>query len=209
MFQPEGDQPMAENVKSQMSHKNMVNPQRNTEAAHKKPTVKDSVESLIERKKSEREAKVAESVSEKMAGTKEGVAEVMAGMEKPKEKVSEREGETGEMGDLKGGAGAITDEAIAMAAAMKDYIFPSEIVMIKKIRTAIKAQIKIEMKKARKFQSSLNAGEAASYNKAISRIRHLKEILASLFTATFGFLKNMYVKYFTPEGHRKDLEEIQ
>jgi len=188
----------------------MVNPHRNPEAVHKKPTVKDSVDSLIGRKKAEKEAKVAESVSEKMAGTKEGVAEVIAGKEKPKEKVSERKGESGEQGDLKGGgAGTITDQAIAISAAIKNYIFPSEIIMVKKIRAAINAQIEMEWKKAKRYKRNLHNGGADGYNKSISRIRHLKEMLASLFTMTVSFLKNMYVKYFTHDGKRRDLEEIQ
>jgi len=188
----------------------MATSNRHPEAAHKKPTVKSSVDSLIGRKKAEKEAKVAESTSQKMAGTKEGVADVMSGMEKPKEKISEREGESGEKGDIKGGGGVagIGDQAQAISATIMGYIFPPEIIMVKKIRAAINAQIKVEWENAKKFQKNLDSGGADGYNKSISRIRHLKEILASMYTMTVGFLKNMYVRYFTPDGNRREIDEI-
>jgi hypothetical protein len=184
---------------------------RNSEASHKKPSVKSSVESLIERKKAEKQSQIAESAAQKMAGTKEGVAEVMGGMEKPSEKISEKKGESGEKGDIKGGGGSggTTDDSQFAGVTIKDYVFPSEVVMVKKIRTAINAQIKLEWKKAQRMSRDLDKGGADGYNKSIARIRHMKEMMFSLFNMTVGFLKNMYVKYFTPDGKRREIEDIQ
>lgn len=176
--------------------------------APKKSSVTQSVESLIQKKKAEKESRLSESVDQKKMGIQEGVAEVMAGVEKPKEKISEREGESGEKGDITGAAGtAASDEAQVIAAQLKDYQFPSELVMIKKIRTAINSQIRAEWAKAKHFQGSLTTGGADGYNTAIAKIRSLKEVLASLFTATMGFLKNLYMTYFTPDGKRRSFEE--
>ena len=188
----------------------MVTSKHHPEAADKKSTLKDSVDSLIGRKKAEKDAKVAESTSKKMAGTKEGVADVMSGMEKPSEKISEREGESGEKGDLKGGGSTKStgDETKSISEQLKHYLFPSEEVMVKMIRAAINAEIKAEWENAKKFQKFLDSGGADGYNKSISRIRHLKEVLASMYSMTVGFLKNMYAKYFAPNGDRKEIDEI-
>ena len=80
--------------------------------------------------------------------------------------------------------------------------------MVKKIRTAIQVQIKMEWKNAKKFRKQLGSGGAEGYNSSIASIRRLKEALASLFTATFGFLKNFYVKYFTPDGKKRPLKKV-
>jgi hypothetical protein len=80
--------------------------------------------------------------------------------------------------------------------------------MVKKIRTAINAQIKMEWKNALKFQKQLGRGGADPYNKAVAKVRQLKQMLSSLFGATFGFLKNLYVKYFTPDGKRREVGEV-
>ena len=80
--------------------------------------------------------------------------------------------------------------------------------MIKKIRIAIRRQIKLEQKKAKKLQKNLTTGGAQEYNQTIARIRKLKEVLASLFTATYSFLKSVYLKCFTPSGERKSLEGV-
>jgi len=181
---------------------------RNPEAHVKKTTAKESVDRFI---KDTKEKKSQAEVSEQLAGTQEGVAEVMAGMEKPKEKISERKGESGEKGDIRGG-GAVTsdddDQAQAIAAGLKDYQFPSEIVMVKKVRTAIQAQIKVEWKKAMGLKGKLNSGGASGYNDSIAKIRGLKEVLFSLFTASMDKMKKMYMKYFMPGGKRKKLDEL-
>jgi hypothetical protein len=183
----------------------MAGTRSNPEASHKKPSVKSSVESLIEKKKAEKSARVAESASRKMAGTKEGVAEVMAGMEKPSEKISEKKGESGEKGDLSsGGGGGSAGEPQVGGFSMADYVFPSEVIMVKKIRTAINEQIKLEWKKAKRMSRDLNKGGADGYSKAIARIRHLKEVMFSLFSMTIGFIKHLYARYFTPDGKRRD-----
>lgn len=183
----------------------MPDKNQNSEAEHKKPSVHESVESFIQKKKAEKETEVGEAVSEKMAGVGEEVAEVMVGVEKPKEKVSKKAGEKGE-GRMPAGK-AVTDEeeAQGITAQIKDYHFPSEEMMVKKIRTAIQAQIKMEWKKAKKFRKQLDSGGAEGYNSSIARIRRLKEVLASLFTATVGFVKNLYAKYFTPDDKRRSL----
>ena len=187
----------------------MVNPAQQPEAEQKKPSAHESVELFIQKKKAEKEAEVTEAVSEKMAGVGEEVAEVMVGVEKPKEKVAKRAGERGEKGIPTGAAGGVGDEAQAIAVQLKDYHFPSEEVMIKKIRTAITAQIKMEWKKAKKFKGQLDSGGAEGYNTAIARIRSLKQALAALFTATIGFIKNIYVKYFTPDGKKRSMKDVQ
>jgi hypothetical protein len=178
-----------------------------TPEAPKKVSAKESVESLIDRKKAEKEAEVTKGVTEKVGVTKEEVKEVMVGAEKPKEKVSKRAGEKGE-GAMPTGAAAAGDEAAVIAAQLKDYDFPSEEIMVKKIRSAINAQIKTEWKNALKFRKNLNSGGANGYNCAIAKIRELKQVLTSLFEATFGFLKNLYVKYFTPDGKRRKVGEV-
>jgi len=187
----------------------MANHTNNPEAHKKKTTPKESVDSFIGKKHAEKEAEVSESVAGKVAGTKEAV-EVIVGAEKPKEKVSERAGEKGEgKGPTGGGqAGAAADEAQAIAISLKDYHFPSEEIMVKKIRTAINAQIAFEWKKAKKFRGNIGGGGADGYNKTIAKIRELKQLLSTLFSSTFSFLKNMYVKYFTPDGKRRKMDEI-
>lgn len=188
----------------------MAHSDHHPKAPEKKVSLSDSVDSLIQKKKAEKQTEVSESVSMKQAGVYEGVAEVMGGIEKPNEKVSERKGETGEKGDIttSGSASSDDDQFQILARDLKDYDFPSEEIMVKKVRTAISAQIKLEWKRATKYQGNLSSGGADGYNHAIARIRSLKELMNSLFTATFGFLKNMYVKYFTPDGKRRNFDEI-
>ncbi|MBU1018007.1 hypothetical protein KKA33_03185 [Patescibacteria group bacterium] len=185
----------------------MANPNQKKESAPKKPSAHQSVESFIDKKKAEKQAEAGEAVSEKMADTQGEVAEVIGGVDKPKEKVSKKAGEKGE-GKMPAGKAASDDDqaAQAISADLKDYKFPSEEMMVKKIRTAIQAQIKLEWKRAKKFQGSLDSGGADGYNKSISRIRSLKQALSALFMSAAGFLKNLYVKYFTPDGKRRDLE---
>lgn len=178
------------------------------EAHKKKTTPKESVDSFIGKKRAEKETEVSESVAGKVAGTKEAV-EVIVGAEKPKEKVSERAGEKGEGKAPSGGqAGAAAGEPQAIAISLKDYKFPSEEIMVKKIRTAINAQIAYEWKKAKRFRGNLGSGGADGYNRTIAKIRELKQLLSTLFSATFSYLKNMYVKYFTPDGKRRRMEEV-
>ncbi len=180
---------------------------QNPDKSHKKPTVTESVENLIAKKKAERATTGATEVKERAVGVQSEVAEVMAGVEKPKEKVSERKGESGEKGDLKGAkAGAAAAQYIT--SDLHGFTLPGEERMIKRIRIAIKHQIKIEQKKAKHLQKRLTTGGAQEYNATISRIRRLKEVLASLFTATYDFVKGLYLKCFTPDGKKKPLEEL-
>lgn len=174
-----------------------------------KPTITESVDHLIQKKKIEREQEGREAVAQQAEGVQTEVAEVMAGVEKPKEKVSERKGESGEKSDLKATGGG-SDEGIAVTAAMiRDEDLPSEEVMVRKVRMAINAQIAHEWKKAKKLSGQLLTGGAQEYSSTIAKIRQLKEVLASLLTQTFSFIKDMYLKYFTPDGKRRPMEEIQ
>lgn len=183
----------------------MVDPNQNPEVS-KKISAKERVDSLIDRKQAEKEAEISAGAAEKMAGTQTEVADVMGTAEKPSEKVSKRVGEKGE-GSMPAGSTAGDEEAQVIAAQLKDYVFPSEEIMVKKIRTAINAQIKMEWKNALKFRKNLGGGGADSYNKSISKIRQLKQMISSLFGATFGFIKDFYVKYFTPDGKRRTVGE--
>jgi len=179
------------------------------EAGKKQPSAHESVESFLDKKRAEKQAEVGEQVSEKMTDTQGEVAEVIGGAEKPKEKVSKKAGEKGE-GKMPAGKTVSDDQVVqAISADLKDYQFPSEEVMVKKIRTAIQAQIKLEWKRAKKFQGRLDSGGADGYNRSIANIRGLKQALASLFTSAAGFLKNLYVKYFTPDGKRRKLDEVE
>lgn len=187
----------------------MSSSKNHKEAPVKKPSISESVDSMIQKNKAEKDAAISASAEAKMAGIQEDV-EAIVGMEKPSEKISEKKGESGEKGDLKGGGLASDDdeeEIQNIKYSIKDYSFPSEEVMVKKIRTAIKLQIKEEWKKV-KSPSKLGRGGTANYNESIARIRKLKYMLSSVFTNTMHALKEMYVKYFTPDGKRKSLENL-
>lgn len=183
-----------------------INKTRQAEA--KKPTTTESVDSLIAKKKQEKAIEGENVVQQSAEGVQGEVAEVMAGVEKPSEKPSEKKGESGEKGDLKGGGASDDDDSFAAQAGVASFVFPVEEVMVKKIRSVINAEIRMEMKKAEKLKKNLATGSAQEYNSTIARIRGLKEVLASLFTATISMMKNLYTKYFTTEGKRKSFEEI-
>jgi hypothetical protein len=185
----------------------MPNPSQHKEAPLK-PSVTESVQSLIDRKSSDRQSKVSSEVSQKMAGTQEGVADVLAGMEKPSEQVSERKGEGGGQGDLKAGKGTGQgDQSVQqIRSELRDYEFPPEEDMIKHIRSAIQDQIDTEWKQARKLQGKIDQGGAQAYNSSIARIRKMKDLMASLFFSPIEFLKSMYVKYFTPDGKKREIQ---
>ena len=186
-----------------------MSPEQKNPDIQKEPTVSESVESLIARKKAEKAEEGAKEVQRGAEATQGEVAEVMAGVEKPKEKVSERKGESGEQGDLKTSAQkSVGDEKKGIMPQIASYVFPGEEIMVRKVRSAIGAQIKIELKRAAKLEKHLDSGSAQEYNATIARIRKLKEVLSSLLTATFEVVKNLYIKYFTPGGHRKSLDEI-
>ena len=165
---------------------------QNPEAEPKKPTVTESVDGLISKKKSERAAEGEAAVQQSAEGIKGEVADVIGGAEKPKEVVSEKKGESGQKGDLKGGGQKDDDEDRQIAAHIQGITLPTEEIMIKKVRTAIKVQIKHEMKKAKKLEKNLVTGSAQEYNTTIARIRSLKEVLSSLMHANFAFVKVVY-----------------
>lgn len=181
----------------------MANPNQTSEAPAKKLSVTESVEGLIQRKKHERDVQVGREVDQKMAGTQEGVAEVMAGVEKPKERVSERKGETGEKGDIRGGQIGDDDQAQQIRTQLKDYHFPPTEVMVRAVRGAIQADIHRNWKLAKKYQKKLHSGGTSDYNEAVAKVRTLKELMYSLYTATVDFMKKLYMRYFTPDGKRR------
>jgi hypothetical protein len=175
----------------------------------KKTIPVETVENLISRKKSEKAAEGQAAIHQSTEGIKGEVADVMAGVEAPKEGVSEKKGESGEKRDITGGGqqGAAKQDMSAIAFAARRGL-PTEEIMVKKIRTAINAQIKQELKKAMKLQKNLAMGSAQEYTTTISRIRRLQETLRSLFTSTYEAIKNLYFKYFGPDGHRKPTDEV-
>ena len=187
----------------------MSHPSHSKEA-HPKLSVAESAQSLIDRKKADHESQVPSEVSAKMAGTQEGVADVLAGMEKPSERISERQGERGDQRDLKAAKATSHGDQAAqqVRASLQDYDFPTEEVMVKHIRSAIRSQVDLEWKRALSLQKKIDQGGAQAYNSSIARIRKLTDLLASLFSSPIEFLKNLYVKYFTPDGKRKELEEV-
>jgi len=175
-----------------------------------KPSQTEAVDKLISKKKTEKEAEGRQAVLQSAEGTQTEVSDVMAGVEAPREGISEKKGESGEKGDITGGgqstAGGQQDQgAIAMATRRG---LPSEEIMIKKIRTAIKAQIKLEIQKAKKLEKHLATGSAQEYNTAVARVRRLQETMKSLLTSTFEAIKTIYKKYFNTEGGRKPLDEL-
>ncbi len=181
---------------------------QNPEDAQKKPTITESVDGLISKKKSEKADEGTAAVQQSAEGIKGEVADVMGGAEKPKEVVSEKKGESGQKGDLKGGGQKGDDDNLQTASQLRGITIPTEEVMIKKVRTAIKIQIKHEMKKAKKLEKNLSSGSAQEYNTTIAKIRSLKEVLSSLMHATFAFVKGVYSKYFSTDGKRKDISEL-
>ena len=156
----------------------------------KKPikTVIESVDNLMDKKKAEKESVISESTTAKMENTQGEVAEVMGGMEKPSEKIAEKTEKKGENKGSGTTSGTIGDDDTKVGGfSVKQYIFPSDEVMIRKIRTAINAQIKVELKKAQQYQGQLGTGGAAKYNIAIAKIRALKHILSFLFSSAADF----------------------
>ena len=78
------------------------------ENAPKKPTITESVEDFISRKKSERGQEGAQAVQASAEGVQREVADVMAGAEKPKEGISEKSEKKSEQkgGGVAGATGA-------------------------------------------------------------------------------------------------------
>lgn len=169
---------------------------KNQELHSKNPS--ESVNSFLSKKSSE----ISSSVNEKMSGTQNEVADVIGiDSEKVKENISERNGESGQKGDLKSSSQKSDDDLLNYA--LEDYKFPKDEILIKKIRFAIESQIKVELKKAKKLKSNLHLGNASEYNESIAKIRKLRQVLQSLLSGTMDFVKNLYVKYFKPNGRRK------
>ncbi|MBN2087576.1 hypothetical protein JW758_04465 [Candidatus Peregrinibacteria bacterium] len=181
----------------------------NPETAPKKPTALESVDSFIGKQKERQRSEGEKAVQQSAEGVKGEVADVMGVVDKPKEVISERKGESGEGGDIKGGGKKRDDDdAQQIASQLRNITLPTEEVMIKMVRTAIQIQIKHEMKKAKKLEKNLATGSAQEYNTTIAKIRSLKEVLSSLLHATYSFVKGVYSKYFTPQGKRRDISDL-
>lgn len=191
----------------------MANAQPPSPEAQKKPTLTESVESLIARKKAEKETEKTtegyQKVQESAAKVQAEVSEVMAGVEKPHEGITEKREKKSDQVSQKSGGGGQDQDSGGAAAMLGAMSLPDEEVMIKKVRTAIELQIQMEWKKAKKLQKNLQAGSAQEYNAVIARIRSLKQILSSLVIATFQYIKGLYLKYFTPEGKQRPIDEIK
>lgn len=182
---------------------------KNQNGVNQKPGAIEDAEKLISKKRAEKADEGMRAVRESAQGVQSEVADLMAGVEAPKEGVSEKKGESGEKGDLKTQSTGASDDSVAADIPMGNVRpLPTEEIMIRKIRTAINAQIALEIKKAKHLEKHLATGSAQEYNVTIARIRRLKETLQSLLTGTFEYIKNMYQKYFRPDGHRKNLEEL-
>ncbi len=166
----------------------------------------ESVEGLIQKKQSDKASEGATAVAESAAGFQSEVADVMGGMEAASDKIGERVRED-KRGDLKTGGGGQSDDddddAQQIVQNLKKVKIPSQAVMIKKVRSAIVADIKKEFKKLGKLHKNLATGSANDFNASIAKIRSLKEVLSSLFTGTFDMIKGIYGKYFTREGRRR------
>ena len=179
------------------------------EKSPQKNTLSESVEALIQKKKTESTQEGQSAVRQSAENVQSEVADVMAGMEKPKESLSKANEKKAD-GDLKTGQSATSDDddSAGIRQGLMAKPLPSETVMVKKIRTAIELQIKMEWKKAQRLRKNLVTGGAQEYSASISRIRHLTQVLSSLFTATFDYIKELYFKYFTPGGKRKSVDDI-
>lgn len=175
----------------------------------KKPSELDTIDGLISKRKSEKDAEGRQAVLQSAENVQSEVADVMAGVEAPKEGVSEKKGESGERRDITGGGQQTQDpKAQAAAAFAARRGFPTQEIMIKKIRSAITDQIRHELKKAKSLEKNLATGSAQEYNTAIARIRQLQTILKSLLTSTFEAIKIAYLKYFSTDGRRKPMDEL-
>lgn len=186
----------------------LVNQNNNINTPHNAPEATDR---LISEKKSERYKEGQEAIQQSAEGIKSDVADVMAGMEAPKEGISERKGESGEKGDIRGGGGQAQtsdDQNQPVGSFVVKRGLPNEEIMIKKIRSAINEQIKQELKKAKVLEKNLAFGSAHEYGKAMAKIRQLQESLKSLFESTFEKIKEMYFKYFSSEGRRKTPDKL-
>lgn len=181
---------------------------KNAEAI-RKPSEVETIDSLISKKKSEKDNEGRDAVRQSAEGIQSEVADLMTGVEAPKEVVSEKKGESGEKGDITGGSQQQSDQkAQASAAFVARRGLPTQEIMIKKIRTAINAQIELELKKAKALEKNLATGSAQEYSTAIARVRRLQETLKSLFNSTFEAIKIVYFKYFSADGRRKPMDEV-
>ena len=183
---------------------------QNKEAASKKLSPKESVDGLISKKQSERQQEGMDAVMQSAEGVQSEVADVMGGVDGMKETVSEKKGESGEKGDIKASSGQQgDDEAQKVRSTLASRRgLPTEEIMVKKIRTAINIQIKLEMKKAKQFEKNLSSGSAQDYNTSMAKVRRLQESLKTILHGTLDTIKKMYFKYFNAEGRRKNLEEV-
>ncbi len=174
------------------------------EKARPAPSPKEGVEAVL---KSAEKTHAQAELQQEFSGTQGEVAEVMAGAEKPKEEVSERQGERGEKRDLSGQGKAQTTTVTVTPPASDDGLLPGEAMMIRHIRHEIERQIHEHLRRAHHLKKNLATGSAQEYADTVFKIRTLKETLSSLFTATFDFIKTLYLRLFTVEGKRRGVQD--
>src|SRR5690606_27284631 len=136
----------------------MADRSSSTEATQKRPSILDSFNESLEKSGAEGMQAIQEAAGE-VQGEE---ANVKGGMEKPSEKIAERIGEKGEKRDF-GSGGAITsdddDQAVIITPTGK-VVFPPKQIMVNKVVSVIRREIKTEMKKAAQLEKKLVTGNA-------------------------------------------------
>ncbi len=186
----------------------MESSHENKDTVKNKPAEVETVDKLISEKNTEKKQEARAKVRQSAEGVQTEVADVMSGVETSKEVVSEVKSETGERGDITTGGQQNDDSTQQIHSTIAVRPLPSQEIMVRKIRTAINAQIKMELRKAAKLKKTITTGGAQEYNSHIAKIRRLKETLKTMLTSTFEIIKVTYLKYFTEDGRRKNPDEV-
>jgi len=180
----------------------MATPQNTAEAQEKSPKAVEALHS-INRQEHQEFQEGMRVVQEAADSTQKEVVDLM-------KKKSEKIGETGERKYIGTGKGTKSDDdkdQSTIATQIKKVIFPPQGKMVSKVVTAIRTEIKEEMKRAAHLEKKLATGGAKEYNESIARIRSLKSVLQSALNATMDFLKDLYVRYVV-DGKR-DQQEVK
>lgn len=134
-----------------------------------------------------------DSQSDIPAGTAE-VSDFMEGLDvpTPSEKVSERTREDDKKSKAAGGGKGDSGDASGSYTPIAPLKIPSQRIMVRRIRQELHRQIKDLMKQAQKEEK-----KGAFYlNEILYKIRNLKGSISGLATATFEFVKNLYISLF-------------
>ncbi|MBI5412004.1 hypothetical protein HZA43_02390 [Candidatus Peregrinibacteria bacterium] len=173
----------------------------NLERSKAKPDVKESIGAILKKGEISQKPNVAQGVTEGVQGE---VAEVLAGVEGPKEEASEKAGERGNERKPVGQSAGVGSQQAAMLQDLRNQSLPRPEVMITRIRMKIQADIQHELKNAHRLIGSLNHGSAHEYTTVIARIRKLQHLLRQLLVATVDFIKDLYLRLFTPSGKPRE-----